>query len=190
MKKGAMMSNNKIMKNLISITFCVFGFFICNLAVGLDLDKYERQCIDLGFSKNSESFGECVLELHSRDRAQLKSDKSVDHSLDHKACHKYGFEVGTRDYSQCRMQIDLVRKQLMYEKSRADELVVVEQKRREREKGEFALLMGLRMMSDQSRFNDQWKSNFHSIQPINKIINLPNGKFISCSNIGFIINCQ
>lgn len=96
-------------------------YIFTGLAFAVDLSKYENTCVEIGFKRKTPAFGECVLELHGRENkattTSARQQKSVqstnsqgDGTPDHIVCAKYGFQVGTPEYSQCRMQIDTAKR--------------------------------------------------------------------------------
>jgi hypothetical protein len=74
----------------------------------------KAQCKDLGFKEKTEKFGECVLELSRRGAATKPTinESSVrgDGGADDQACAGYGYRVGTAAYSDCRLQLDMARR--------------------------------------------------------------------------------
>jgi hypothetical protein len=142
-------------------------------AMALDLSNYENTCADIGFKKKTPAFGECVLELHSREgkTAPVKQKQAQnaigqgDGTPDHSTCAKYGFQEGTTEYSQCRMQIDIAKKeqaqnqarfeadQRRYdeEKRQYDERVAEFEKEKERRRGLAMMQFGAALASGTSR---------------------------------------
>ena len=168
----------------------------CHSAFAVDLSVYENQCSEIGFKKKTPAFGECVLELHSRGGAAQKvisSSASLtgDGSPDHATCAKYGFRVGTTEYAQCRMQIDLARTQAQEQHRQYEEQIAAQQKAKDKAKGEAALLLGLSMMAGSGQ-RQPINNNFNALQPpqMDRIYNLPGGKFMRCSTMGMVTNCN
>jgi len=170
----------------------LFGVFYCLPATALDLQKYEELCSSIGFKQKTPAFGECVLELRAREAKSSKgrADELGDGSVDHATCRKYGFISGSAEYSQCRMQIDLARAQALDQKRQYEEQVAAQQRARERAKGEAALLMGLGMLAGQQRPSTSGFNAIEPLPPINRIYNLPGGKFMTCNTLGMVTNCQ
>ena len=110
-------------------------------AMALDLTNYENICAEIGFKKKTPAFGECVLELHSREgKTSPAKQKQVqatnnqgDGTPDHETCVKYGFQAGSSDYSQCRMQIDIAKKEQAQNQARFE----ADQRRYEEEKRQY-----------------------------------------------------
>jgi hypothetical protein len=95
------------------IFICLFG---CHSAIATDLSAYENQCVEIGFKKKTPAFGECVLELHSRGVPLQKASNPTqantgDGTNEHKTCTKFGFVTGTNHYSECRLKIDIAKKE-------------------------------------------------------------------------------
>jgi len=168
----------------------------CQSALAADLSAYENQCSEIGFKKKTPAFGECVLELHSRGGATQKVTSSSasstgDGSSDHLTCDKYGFRVGTTEYAQCRMQIDLARNQAQAQQRQYEEQIAAQQKAKDKAKGEAALLLGLGMMAGGGQ-RQPINNNFNALQPppMDRIYNLPGGKFMRCNTMGMVTNCN
>lgn len=164
-------------------------------AQALDLSRYENMCADIGFKRKTPAFGECVLELRSKDVVEkpapliTSNSNIVDQSPDHATCSRYGFTSGTTEYAQCRMQIDLARKQAIEQQRQYEEQLAAQKKAKDRARGEAAFLMGLGMMSGQvpgAGFNN----NFLTPPPAMRVYNLPGGKSMTCSTMGAFTNCN
>lgn len=175
---------------LISIKKVILLPLLCGMNVfALDLTAYESQCADIGFKRKTPAFGECVLELKSRE--STSANNQGDGSADHSTCARYGFRAGTNEYAQCRMQIDLAKSQAQEQQRQYERQVSEQQKAKDRAKGEAALLMGLGMMAGGGQRQSSGNS-FNNIEPppINRIYNLPGGKFMTCNTMGQVTNCQ
>jgi hypothetical protein len=172
------------------IIFINISFFTTAFAV--DLSTYENQCAEIGFKRKTPAFGECVLELHSRGSNTQKSlNSSGDGTPDHATCARYGFQAGTVEYSQCRMQIDTARNQAQQQQRQYEEQIAAQQKAKDQAKGEAALLLGLGLMAGSGQ-RQSINNNLTTIQPpqMDRIYNLPGGKFMRCSTMGMVTNCQ
>ena len=168
----------------------------CHFAFATDLSVYENQCAEIGFKRKTSAFGDCVLELHARGSSLQKATSSAtpssgDGSPDHVTCFKYGFRVGTTEYAQCRMQIDLARTQAQEQQRQYEEQIAAQQKAKDKAKGEAALLLGLGMMAGSGQ-RQPINNNFNALQPpqMDRIYNLPGGKFMRCSTMGMVTNCN
>ena len=184
------------MRAILFFTPYIFAIFASQAsAQALDLSKYENMCTDIGFKRKTPAFGECVLELRARDAVEkpnpvANNNNNVgDQSPDHATCTRYGFTADTTDYAQCRMQIDLARKQAVEQQRQYEEQLAAQKKAKDRARGEAALLMGLGMMSGQvpaAGFN----SNSLTPPPSMRVYNLPGGKSMTCSTMGAFTNCN
>jgi hypothetical protein len=178
-----------------AINQVIFLLFLSSTHVlALDLTAYESQCAEIGFKRKTVAFGECVLELKSRESttARASANSQGDGSADHSTCVRYGFGVGTTEYAQCRMQIDLAKSQAQEQQRQYERQVAEQQKAKDRAKGEAAFLMGLSMMAGGGQ-RQPGGNSFNNIPPppaINQIYNLPGGKFMTCNTMGRVTNCQ
>ena len=173
-------------------------------AVALDLTKHEQTCSEIGFKPKTPAFGECVLELHGRESktisskpAQENPTQSVtsqqnargDGTPDHATCSKYGFQAGTTEYAQCRMQIDTARKQAEEQERQSQDQLAAQARAKQKAQGEAIFLLGMGMLSG-AQPNTQ-SENFPSIQPPrrNHTYTLPNGRMMTCNTTGSFTNC-
>lgn len=176
------------------IKVILITLFLSPASYALDLSAYEGQCTDIGFKRKTPAFGECVLELRSRQNTNPSSSENSivqgDGSPDHSTCAKYGFRAGSTEYGQCRMQVDLARSQAQEQQRQYESQVADQQKARDRAKGEAALLMGLSMMAGGGR--QPLNNSLSRIEPpqMNRIYNLPGGKSMTCSTFGMVTNCN
>jgi hypothetical protein len=153
-----------------------------------DLAQHEVTCAELGFKKRTPAYGECVLELDQRQKSakgavekqeQIRRQENInseieiakqqmqqrgDGSVEHQTCNRFGFIVGTPSYSECRLKIDIAKreqaqKQAAYEaeqrryqeEQRRYEAQVAEyEKERERQKGAALMRFGLALMGGTS----------------------------------------
>jgi hypothetical protein len=108
---------------IIKITF----LFILLSAFGLcaaGLDEHETTCSELGFKKKTQAYGECVLELDRRETAersqaiqqkqqqiQMQAQQKGDGTKEHQMCFRFGFIAGTPAYSDCRLKIDIAKRE-------------------------------------------------------------------------------
>lgn len=110
------------MKCAAKIIFLLGGLISFDLSAET-LTEYESVCKEIGFKPKTENYGDCVLELKKRVGSknlsqQLKRNSNVsnkekgDGGADDATCQKYGFEPSTQNYAECRLKIDMVRKQI------------------------------------------------------------------------------
>lgn len=177
---------------VVKVAFSAFS--LSQAVFALDLSAYENQCADIGFKRKTPPFGECVLELRARGATIARSPANAasqgDGTPDHSTCSRYGFNAGTTEYAQCRMQIDVARSQAQDQQRQYEAQVAEQQKAKEKAKGEALLMLGLGMMAGGGQRPSS--SNFNTIQPpqMDRIYNLPGGKFMRCSTLGMVTNCQ
>lgn len=170
------------------------GFLLINAsAQSLDLSKYEAQCTDIGFTKKTPSFGECVLELRSRDKnknsAPPTSNNIGDQTPDHLTCARYGFIAGTAHYSQCRMQIDMARRDAIEQQRQYEDQLAEQKRAKDRARGEAMLMLGLGMMSGKKPNSEFNNNTITPPQPM-RIYNLPGGRSMTCTTMGAFTNCN
>jgi hypothetical protein len=177
---------------VVQVAFIAFS--LSPAVFALDLSTYENQCADIGFKRKTQPFGECVLDLRARggtsSRSPVNAVSQGDGTPDHSTCSRYGFNAGTTEYSQCRMQIDVARSQAQEQQRQYEAQVAEQNKAKERAKGEALLMLGLGMMAGGGKRPSS--SNFNTIEPpqMDRIYNLPGGKFMRCSTLGMVTNCQ
>jgi hypothetical protein len=183
----------QINKLIIISFFCLLG----TSGFALDLTQYESLCVDIGFKKKTEAFGECVLELAEKNKVS-----STPLSQDEQLCKSYGFKPNTPSFSECKLKLDLAKKQSLeaqdkYNRERADydRQVAAIAKEKERQRGMRQLELGLRMMGGQSPV-DAVNSVGTGMpiapnrpSPINQTITMPNGRMINCTTLGTNTNC-
>jgi len=144
-----------------------------------DLATFENACVEIGFTKKTQAFGECVLELMQRSNSKNKQRDSAnnergDGTPDHETCKKYGLLPPSAGYAQCRMQIDQIRQQ-------AD----AKQKEDSRKEGEALMLFGLGLLSGQQNAPTQSPSSNGL-----RVYTLPNGRSMTCNTVGAFTNCN
>jgi hypothetical protein len=200
------------------IIFLLFVF--CPHVFALDLSVYENQCSEIGFKKKTLAFGECVLELHSRGVPPQKASNSAqantgDGTNEHQMCAKFGFVAGTSQYSECRLKIDIAKKeqaqrQAAYdaeqqryqeEQRRYDAQVAEYEKEKERQKGLALMRFGAALAGGTSpsfaeNFGNAGRQSL-GIAPVpptrpqiqNFTITNPAGRMTNCNVVGNNINC-
>ena len=176
-------------------------------AIAFDLTKHEQTCSEIGFKPKTPAFGECVLELHGRDSktnsskpAQVNSTQTVtpqqntnargDGTPDHATCTKYGFQAGTTEYAQCRMQIDTARTQARQQQNEYEQQLAAQKKAQEEAQGEALFLLGMGMLSGSAPKHSNFNNSIIQPPQPDRIYNLPGGKFMRCSTMGMVTNCN
>lgn len=188
---------------IIKITFLLIAFFGVSIAYALDTSNEEKTCVDIGFERKTEAFGNCVLELvnrggsGSRQTSQQFSSNSAD--PDDATCRKYGFRVGTNEYAQCKQQIDQARSdakrqqaQFEQQQKQYQNQLDAQKKRRSDEANMALLVAGLRLMEGGRGSN--YGSGAVPVAPVapqiqNRTYILPGGQSMNCSTTGTITNC-
>lgn len=77
------------------------------------LEEAKLECRSLGFAEKTEKYGSCVLELSRRaeDVRAVNPDPVDDaNHPDAAACQRYGYRRGSTGYADCRMQLDLAKR--------------------------------------------------------------------------------
>jgi hypothetical protein len=198
----------------------VIFFLLCHSAFAADLSVFENQCVEIGFKKKTPAFGECVLELHSRGGTSQKARNSTplnngDGTNEHQMCARFGFVTGTSQYSECRLKIDIAKKeqaqrqaayeaeqQRYQEEQRRYEAQVAEyEKEKERQKGLALMRFGAALAGGTS---PSFAENFGNAgrqslglaptppsrpQIQNFTITNPAGRMTNCTVVGNNINC-
>jgi hypothetical protein len=153
----------------------------------------EATCIEMGFKRKTESFGNCVLELMGRkDTALAGADP------DGATCIKYGFKPKSSEYASCRLQIDQARQQ-----AQQNQAQFLEQKRaydkadkQRRIDASMKLMdMGQRIASGQNGADAYRQAN--GLAPLQsptppmqtQTYMLPNNKMMTCTTAGSVTNC-
>lgn len=157
----------------------------------------EAACIDMGFKRKTESFGNCVLELMNRKTISVASTDA-----DGATCIKYGFKPKTPEYAACRLQIDQARQQAQQnqaqflEQKKQYEQQKAEADRQRRIQASLKLMdMGQRMASGQNSADAYRQAN--GLAPLQSPVApmqtqtymLPNNKMMTCTTTGSITNC-
>ena len=181
------------MGQFIAVFFASFFFgSMAEDANALDLGAYEDQCESIGFTKKTPAFGECVLELYSRSDSVGRTNQVAatgDGSQDATTCINYGFNPGSSDYSQCRLQIDLAKQQAAQQQAAYAEQLAAQEKERERRRGEALFRIGMGILGGSQQNNTP---QLPALTPPNptRMYNLPGGKFITCTTRGLVTHCM
>ena len=109
--------------SIVKIVFLFSLLSTCGFSFA-GLAEHEATCADLGFKKKTQAYGECVLELDMRETAsrgqavkqilqqtQLQAQQKGDGTNEHQTCVKFGFVVGSAPYSDCRLKIDIAKRE-------------------------------------------------------------------------------
>lgn len=212
---------------IVKIVF-TFGLILtCSLSLA-GLAEHEATCSELGFKKKTQAYGECVLELDQRETAgraqaikqvqqqtQIQAQQKGDGTNEHQMCAKFGFTVGSAPYSDCRLKIDIAKReqaqrqaaydieqQRYQEEQRRYEAQVAEYEReKERQKGLALLRFGAALAGGTSPYFSENLGNAGrqslGLAPIaptrpqiqNFTITNPAGRMTNCTAVGNNINC-
>lgn len=182
-----------------------------------DTQNEEKACLDIGFKPKTQKFSNCVLELYQRRPAetnrstldtrpsQVSTDMEVrggDGTEDDQTCQRYGFLPGSSGYSECRMRIDLAkreadRRRIAYEEEQRihSERLAAAERERQRQIDVRALELGLRMMGGQPPVSAAASvGTGAAILPptppsLTQTIILPGSRAITCTTNGTVTNC-
>ena len=181
-------------------------FWGASASYAVDTSNEEKTCVDIGFKRKTEAFGNCVLELINRGGGSGSRQTSQQYSSgsgdpDDAACRGYGFKPNTGDYAGCRQRIDLAKQsakqqQDIYQQQKAqyDEQVAAIEKQKAKERNMKQMEMGLRMMGGQS-VQDAAMATARMPPipqppgPITQRITMPNGRGMTCTTVGTDTNC-
>jgi hypothetical protein len=186
----------------IKITFCLISFFASFTAFALDTSLEEKTCIDIGFKRKTEAFGNCVIELVNRSSgsgSRHGSQQSSSTDPDDATCRKYGFRAGTNEYAQCKQQIDIARSDAQRQQAQFDQQQkqyqdqLDAQRRRRSDAANMAMLgVGLGMMAgDGGQGASVGPAPITPQKPMNdfRTYSLPNGQSMRCNTFGSNTQC-
>jgi hypothetical protein len=205
---------------------CVLSLLVSFDCSSGNLSKHELTCQELGFKRRTQAYGECVLELDQREnkistqvnkhsQQQKQNQQSGDGSIEHQTCSRFGFIVGTQPYSDCRLRIDIAKReqnqrQAAYEadqqryqeeRRRYDAKVAELERQKEKQKGDAMIKFGLALMGGTSPNASENLANAGrqslGMAPIppaspsfqNFTITGPSGRITNCTALGNMINC-
>lgn len=209
--------------SIVKIVLLACFLLTCGYSVA-GLAEHEVTCSELGFKKKTQAYGECVLELDQRESAgriqsikqsQQQAQQKGDGTNEHQMCVKFGFTVGSAPYSDCRLKIDIAKReqaqrqaayeieqQRYQEEQRRYEAQVAEYERqKEKQKGEAMMRFGLALMGGTSPYASENFANAarQSLgmaptpptrpQIQNFTITSPAGRMTNCTMVGNNINC-
>jgi hypothetical protein len=181
-------------------------------AQAMDTSKEEQVCVDIGFTRKTEAFGSCVVEMVGRRAGgrtmPIPSDNRspvrqlTQTELDGVTCQKYGFKPNTTDHSQCLFQINSARaeaqqRQAQYElqKRQYEAQLAAINREKERRRGEAMFELGMRMLSGQSPVsaaNSVGTGVPFGPPPVpmsTQTYTLPGNRTMTCSTMGSVTNC-
>lgn len=129
-----------------------------------------------------------------RKREAARVAREGDGSSDDLLCKKYGFKPNTQAYANCRLQVDLAKREMqqqqaqyMAQQQQLQEAQAAERKRRQ---GAFMLGMGLSMMGGQNAAASSGTNTYQQPPPPStRTYTLPNGRIMTCTTTGTMTNC-
>ena len=80
-------------------------FLISATTAQAELAPMKEQCEALGYTPQTEKFGDCVMELHARSKSRLSSSPPRGLSAEASQCVQMGFKVDTSEMGACQMQL-------------------------------------------------------------------------------------
>ena len=133
-----------------------------------------------------------------RKREAARVMREGDGSADDFVCKKYGFRPNTQAYANCRLQIDVAKREMQQQQAQymaqQQQFEAAQETARERRQNEFLLGMGLRMMGGQSpagAYVDQsvGAPMYQPPPPSTRTYSFPNGRMMTCTTNGSVTNC-
>ena len=211
--------------SIIKVVFTLLYVFAVRVSAA-GLAEHEATCAEIGFKKKTQAYGECVLELDQRANAArtqvikqpqqtTQAQQNGDGTKEHQTCAQFGFVVGTSPYSDCRLKIDIAKREqaqrqatfdaeqsrYQEEQRRYDQQVAEYQREKERQKGLALLRFSAALAGGTSpnaieNFGNAGRQAL-GIAPTpptrptiqNFTITTPGGRMTNCSAIGNNINC-
>jgi hypothetical protein len=171
---------------------------IPEIALSLDTLDEEKKCKEIGFKKNTEAYGNCVLELIDRKKSE-SSISAVSNDADGQLCLRYGYKPNTNDFANCKLKIDQARadaasRQAAYdENKRQFDAQMAEYQRQKAIAANMALMQcGLNMMSGASCSGARVGPPPiapRPLSPMTQTITMPSGRTVNCTTTGSITNC-
>lgn len=206
-------------KSYVCASLALFFFIIQDSAVAQGISNHERVCAEIGFKPKTIAFGECVLELDRREKADNRAvnqqkvpkplieystsaQQTFEQAEDNRACRSLGFTSNSPNLAECRLKLQKLReentrRQQNYERELAEHesRVAAIEKDRDRERALRQIEFGVRVLGGQTP-SDASRSLGNSLptpparpQALNQTIFLPGGRVVNCSMNGNIINC-
>lgn len=80
-------------------------FLIFATTARAELAPMKEQCEALGYIPQTEKFGDCVMELHSRSKSRTNSLPPSLLSAEARQCLQMGFKVDTSEMGACQIQL-------------------------------------------------------------------------------------
>ena len=155
----------------------------------------ESTCLKIGFKRKTESFGNCVLELLERKKADVGPSNE-----DEQLCVSYGFRLGSDGFASCKLQMAQARwqvsqQQIQYEEQKRQYEAQMEFARNKarQENARRTLDMSLRMLTGQSPadafFGAGTGTPIPPKAPLPQTIILPGGRAVTCATQNNVTTC-
>uniref|UniRef100_UPI004048736C hypothetical protein n=1 Tax=Orrella sp. TaxID=1921583 RepID=UPI004048736C len=143
---------------------------------------------------------ESNLRKAAADRKQelARIAREGDGSSDDLLCKKYGFRPNTQAYANCRMQIDVAKREMQQQQAfyqaQQQQIQQAQEAERKRRQSDFLLGMGLRMMGGQSASGAAIDQSvgapvYQPPPPSSRTYTFPNGRIMTCTSSGSNTNC-
>ncbi len=168
----------------------------------LDTAAEEAICGDIGFTKGTEAFGDCVLELLERNKnSSVAAKPQGDGSEGDRLCQQYGFTPGDNNYSECRLQLTIAKEKALADKKRYDlELaeynrqLEIQEREREMAEGAAWMAVGACLLGACPQNDTGNPTSFlpSPPAPVNTFqqIRMPDGRLIMCNTTGTYTDCR
>jgi hypothetical protein len=119
------------MRCIVILALGLFGLVSAVKSNEVAFEEATRTCKEIGFKPTTEKFQNCVLEIYDRRKVQAstgaKSQQFTDNNVASE-CEKIGLLVGSSDFSQCYLQLSMIKSQ------QAAQQAALEQQQREAKK--------------------------------------------------------
>lgn len=130
-----------------------------------------------------------------------------DGTEDDRTCQKYGLNVGTSEYADCRIKIARLKQDAEIESRNMQRLIELQEEDRRarveaqnRSDSDALIRFGLDMLGGKTRFSEGYKyldgqgvpntsSNSSRPSSVTRSITLPNGKMVTCTTFQSMTNC-
>ena len=174
-------------------------FLISATTARAELAPMKQQCEALGYTPQTEKFGDCVMELHSRSKSRLSSSPPRVLSGEASQCVQMGFKVDTSEMGACQIQLkQLAVQQNQFEMQRRayEQQMRVAQKQRDFDQAQALLgianqalgFAGGARQGAATPMGSQWMGLPPPVPPVRIIP--PSGNPFTCSYQGPAIVCR
>jgi len=174
-------------------------FLISATTAHAELAPMKEQCEALGYTPQTEKFGDCVMELHARSKSRLSSSPPRGLSAEASQCVQMGFKVDTSEMGACQIQLkQLAIQQNQFEMQRRayDQQMRAAQKQRDFDQAQALLgianqalgFAGGARQSAATPIGSQWRGLPAPVPPLRVIP--PSGNPFTCSYQGPALVCR